>query len=154
MSTPTEDRPPVEQDLHTDELPPLPQRASMIPVQRWVEAPDEVRHLGDEIGVELVAYIRRIGDYLVWRAGRATGEAARYIAVHATDLHEQWRFALDAAGDGSGTGPDGVVHTRFRTWKESLRDASTVDGSTAGGSTHGAVPGSGDGGGPSQGPDA
>jgi hypothetical protein len=124
MSTPTEDRPPVERDLHTEELPPLPQRTSMIPAERWVEAPDAVRHLGDEIGVDLVAYIRRIGDFLLWRAGRAAGEPARYCAVDATDLAERWYFALDAEGNGSGTGPDGVVHTRFRSWKESLRDAA------------------------------
>ena len=126
MSVPTEDRPPVEHDVHTEDLPPLPQRESMIPVTRWIEAPDAVRHLGATIDVELVAYIRTIHGYLLWRAGRAAGEPARYCAVRSTDLEERWFFHLDADGNGTGTGPDGVEHTRFRTWKESLRDAGAT----------------------------
>ena len=125
MSTPTEDRPPVDHDLHTEDLPPLPQRESMIPATRWLEAPAFVRDLGEDIGVDLVAYIRRIHGYLLWRAGRAAGEPARYCAVNAGDFGDRWFFALDAEGNGSGEGPDGVVHTRFRTWKESLRDAGS-----------------------------
>jgi hypothetical protein len=121
VSTPTEDRTPVDHDVHTAELPPLPQRTTMIPATRWVEAPDAIRHLGDEIGVELVSYIRRIGRYLLWRAGRAAGEPARYAAVAADDLDEVWRFALDADGTGAGLGPDGVEHHRFRDWKLSLK---------------------------------
>ena len=128
MSIPTEDRPPVDHDVRTEDLPPLPQRESMIPATRWIEAPDAVRHLGTGIGVELVAYIRTIHGYLLWRAGRAAGERARYCAVRSTDLEERWFFELDADGNGSGTGPDGVEHTRFRTWKESLRDAGATDG--------------------------
>jgi hypothetical protein len=128
MSMPTEDRPPVEHDLHTEDLPPLPQRESMIPVTRWLEAPTFVRDLGADIGVDLVAYIRSIHGYLLWRAGRAAGEPARYCAVNAEDFEDHWFFALDAEGNGSGEGPDGVVHTRFRTWKESLRDAGTGAG--------------------------
>lgn len=123
MSTPTEDRPPIDHDVHTVDLPPLPQRDSMIPVERWIEAPAAVRTLGADIGVALVSYIRTIHGYLLWRAGRAAGEPARYIAVNATDLDETWTFTLDADGAGAGVGPDGVTHTRFRTWKESLRDA-------------------------------
>lgn len=123
MSTPTEDRPPVDHDVHTDDLPPLPQRESMIPASRWIEAPPFVRDLGADIGVDLVCYIRRIGDHLLWRAGRAAGEAARYCALSASDPDDHWFFSLDADGSGSGLGPDGVVHERFRTWKESLRDA-------------------------------
>ncbi len=124
MSVPTEDRPPVDHDVHTADLPPLPQRHSMIPATRWVEAPPFVVGLGEEIGVELVAYIRRIHDFLLWRAGRAAGEPARYCAVNASDPDDHWFFELDADGEGRGLGPDGTVHTRFRTWKESLRDAS------------------------------
>lgn len=124
MSTPTEDRPPVDHDVHTEDLPPLPQRESMIPATRWIEAPDVVRDLGREIGVDLVTYIRRIHDYLLWRAGRAAGEPARYCAINADDPDDRWFFALDADGNGEGLGPDGTVHTRFRTWKLSLRDAS------------------------------
>jgi len=121
MSVATEDRTPVDRDLHTAELPPLPQRETMVPVTQWIEAPDEVRDLGGDIDVDLVTYIRRIGPYLLWRAGRAAGERARYCAVHADDLDERWRFDLDADGNGSGVGPDGVRHERFRDWKLSLK---------------------------------
>ncbi len=123
MSIPTEDRPPIDHDVHTVDLPPLPQRESMIPATRWIEAPAVVVHLGAGIGVAPVSYIRAIHGYLLWRAGRAAGEPARYCAVRAADLEERWFFALDAEGNGRGVGPDGVEHTRFRTWKESLRDA-------------------------------
>jgi hypothetical protein len=121
MAVATEDRTPVEHDLHTEDLPALPQRHTMIPATRWIEAPAEVRELGRDLGVPLVSYIRRIGPYLVWRAGRAAGERARYCAVDADDLDERWLFELDADGNGSGIGPDGVEHHRFRDWKLSLK---------------------------------
>jgi hypothetical protein len=41
--------------------------------------------------------------------------------VNADDLDERWRFDLDATGKGSGVGPDGVRHDRFRDWKLSLK---------------------------------
>ena len=57
-------------------------------------------------------------------AGRAGGHAdARYMAIAADDLAERWTFRLFPDGSGEGAGPDGRVHTRFRTWKEALRDA-------------------------------
>jgi hypothetical protein len=124
MATPAEARTPVTHDVHTADLPPLPQRDSLIPAERWVEAPAELRELGAGIGVALVAYKRRIGRFLLWRAGPATGADARYMALDADDLAHRYTFALDASGTGSGLGADGVTHTRFRTWKESLRDAS------------------------------
>ena len=40
----------------------------------------------------------------------------------ATDLERRFTFRLFPDGTGTGEGPDGVVHTRFRTWKEALRD--------------------------------
>ncbi|MBA2325811.1 MAG: hypothetical protein H0V95_04100, partial [Actinobacteria bacterium] len=46
MPTAPEDRPPVTTDYHTDDLPPLPQRDYLIPAERWVEAPSELRGLG------------------------------------------------------------------------------------------------------------
>jgi hypothetical protein len=52
------------------------------------------------------------------------GADARYGAVAADDLTDSWTFRLAADGSGEGIGPDGVTHTRFRSWKESLRDAS------------------------------
>jgi hypothetical protein len=124
MPTPAEARPPTDRDWHTDELPATPQRDFLIPAERWVEAPAIVRGLGDDLGIGLVAYKRRIGDYLLWRAGPAVGADARYVAVDAADLGRAFTFRLFPDGTGDGTGPDGSQHTRFRTWKESLRDDS------------------------------
>jgi hypothetical protein len=123
MPTPAEARPPTERDWHTDELPPTPQRDFLIPVERWLEAPDAVVHLGDDLGIDLVAYKRRIGDFLLWRAGPATRADARYAAVDARDLARCYTFRLYPDGAGEGDGADGERHTRFRSWKESLRDA-------------------------------
>jgi hypothetical protein len=121
--TPAEARPPVEHDVHTDELPATPQRDFLIPATRWVEAPPELVALGADLGVDLVAYKRRIGRYLLWRAGPARGADARYMALAADDLADRWTFRLHPDGSGAGDGPDGRRHTRFRTWKEALRDA-------------------------------
>ena len=123
MPLPAEDRPEVDHDVHTDELPSLPQRESRIPAARWPEAPETIRELGTDIGAE-AGYLRRIGRYLLWRAGPAVKADARYGAVAADDLDEAWTFRLFPDGSGEGLGPDGVVHARFRTWKEALRDAS------------------------------
>jgi len=122
MPTPAEERPPTDREWHTGELPPLPQRDYLIPASRWVEAPAELRSLGADFGVDLVAYKRRIGRYLLWRAGPAVKADARYMALDAHDLARQFTFRLLPDGSGEGSGPDGVVHTRFRTWKEALRD--------------------------------
>jgi hypothetical protein len=124
MATPAEERPPTGRDWHTDELPATPQRDFLIPATRWVEAPAALVHLGDDIGVELVAYKRRIGRFLLWRAGPAAGADARYMAVAADDLAQRYTFRLFPDGGGEGVAPDGRVHTRFRSWKEALRDAS------------------------------
>ncbi|MEX0663568.1 MAG: hypothetical protein WD598_02210 [Acidimicrobiia bacterium] len=123
MPVPAEQRPPTERDWHTDELPATPQRDFLIPAERWVEAPAELCTLGADLGIELVAYKRRIKGFLLWRAGPAVDADARYMAVDADDFGRQYVFRLFADGTGEGAGPDGVTHTRFRTWKESLRDA-------------------------------
>ncbi len=125
MPTPAEERPPTDRDWHTAELPPTPQRDFLIPAPRWVEAPDEVRDLGVDLGIELVAYKRRIGRWLLWRAGPARGADARYAGVDSDDLTRVVTFRLFPDGSGDGTGPDGSRHTRFRSWKESLRDTAT-----------------------------
>lgn len=117
-----EDRPPVDVDYHTVDLPATPTRDFLIPVTRWVEAPQSLRTLGADLGVELVAYKRRIRRFLLWRAGPARGADARYMAIAADDLAEQYTFRLYPDGTGFGIGPDGVEQTRFRTWKEALRD--------------------------------
>jgi hypothetical protein len=122
MPTPAEERPPSTREWHTDELPPTPQRDFLIPVERWVEAPPAARTLGDDLGIPLVAYKRRIGPWLLWRAGPARGADARYLAIDSRDLTRQHTFRLFPDGAGEGAGPDGTTHTRFRAWKESLRD--------------------------------
>ncbi len=122
MATPAEERPPTDRDWHTDELPSTPQRDFLIPAERWIEAPPELRSLGVDLGIDLVAYKRRIKGFLLWRAGPAVDADARYMAVAADDLSRQYVFRLHADGTGEGAGPDGATHTKFRAWKESLRD--------------------------------
>lgn len=122
MATSPEDRPPVAVDYHTEDLPALPQRDYLIPAERWVEAPVELRELGADFGVTLVAYKRRLGRYLLWRAGPASRADARYMALNADDLGERYTFRLRPDGTGEGVGADGRTHERFRTWKEALSD--------------------------------
>jgi hypothetical protein len=120
---PAEERPPTERDWTTAELPETPQRDFLIPAERWIEAPDALRTLGADLGIDLVAYKRRINRYLLWRAGPAVKANARYMAIASDDLGERWTFQLGSDGTGEGLGPDGRVHKRFRQWKEALRDA-------------------------------
>ena len=122
MPIPAEDRTPTERDWHTDELPDTPQRDYLIPVTRWVEAPPELRLLGADLGIDLVAFKRRIRRYLLWRAGPAVRADAGYMAIESRDPARRFTFRLFPDGSGEGAGPDGRVHTRFRTWKEALRD--------------------------------
>ena len=49
---------------------------------------------------------------------------ARYMALASDDLDERYTFRLFADGTATASVADGVDHARFRTWKESLRDAS------------------------------
>jgi hypothetical protein len=118
VTLPPADRPFTELLYHTADLPATPQRSFRIPATGWHEAPEQLLRLGDDIG-EPVEYKRRIGEWLLWRAGPAVGEA-RYLAV-APDLATMYEFALHGR-QGYGTGPDGRIHERFRTWKEALRD--------------------------------
>ena len=123
--TPAEARTPTDRDWHTEDLPALPQRDFLIPATRWVEAPNALRALGTDLGIELVAYKRRIGRYLLWRAGPARRADARYMALAADDLDRRFVFRLFPDGTGEGDGPDGRSHTRFRTWKEALLHEAT-----------------------------
>lgn len=118
-----DERPEDDTPLHTEELPATPQRDRNIPARAWIEAPPELIHLGDDIGGEEAQYKRRIGRWLLWRSGPATHADARYLVLDAGDLSNRYSFRLFPDGNGEGEGPDGVVHTRFRTWKEALRDA-------------------------------
>jgi hypothetical protein len=117
---PADDRPVDDTPVHTTDLPATPQRDRNIPATAWVEAPDELLHLGDDLGSPLISYKRRLGRWLLWRAGPARGADARYLAIDADDLHRQFSFRLHPDGSGSGTGPSGRCHTRFRAWKEDL----------------------------------
>jgi hypothetical protein len=119
-----DERPRDDTPLHTDELPPTPVRDRNIPATAWVEAPPDLLALGADLaGTPDADYKRRIGPWLLWRAGPATGADARYWAARADDLATAYTFRLFPDGSGDGTGPSGARHDRFRAWKEDLRDA-------------------------------
>ncbi|HEX2851320.1 MAG TPA: hypothetical protein VHN98_12235 [Acidimicrobiales bacterium] len=119
---PYDQRPVDPTPVHTADLPDNPQRDRNIPATAWVEAPRQLLTLGDDFGGPVADYKRRIGGWLLWRSGPATKANARYLAVWAADLAVQHTFRLFPDGAGDGTGPSGARHTRFRTWKEDLRD--------------------------------
>ena len=117
---PADQRPIDPTPVHTEDLPPTPIRDRNIPASAWIEAPDELLGLGDDIDQPLVTYKRRIGRWLLWRAGPASRSNARYLAIDAEDLTRRHAFRLFADGSGQGRGPSGTDHTRFRAWKEDL----------------------------------
>lgn len=130
-------RPDDATPVRTEELPPTPLRDRAIPATAWVDAPDELLRLGDDLpGRPVASYKRRIGPWLLWRAGPATKAAARYWAARADDLGDQWTFTLAPDGTGHGEGPSGQVHDRFRSWKEDLRDHGSS--AASGGAVEGA----------------
>jgi hypothetical protein len=120
VSLAADERPIDPTPVHTADLPPTPIRDRNIPASAWLEAPSTLLHLGDDINQPLITYKRRIGRYLLWRAGPATRADARYLALAADDLGEQYAFRLFPDGTGDGIGPDGVRQRRFRLWKEAL----------------------------------
>jgi hypothetical protein len=130
MALPYHQRPVDETLVHTDDLPATPQRDRNIPARAWIEAPGSLRILGDDIGGVEADYKRRIGRWLLWRAGPATHADARYLAVAADDLPTHYTFRLYPDGTGEGVGPSGRTHERFRSWKEDLRDAAAKDTDT------------------------
>ena len=118
-----DERPVDDTPLHTADLPSTPVRDRNIPATAWVEAPADLLTLGADLPDAPVAeYKRRIGPWLLWRAGPATGGDARYWAALATDTARAYTLRLHPDGGAEGTGPSGEVHTRFRAWKEDLRD--------------------------------
>ncbi len=118
---PADQRPPDHTPIHTDELPPTPTRDRNIVASAWIEAPEVLSTAGDDLDGHPVAnYKRRIGRWLLWRAGPAKGARARYVAIDANDLTVWFTFELDPEGSGLGAGPSGTVHDRFRSWKQDL----------------------------------
>jgi hypothetical protein len=120
---PADQRPVDPTPVHTQDLPPTPIRDRNIPATAWVEAPAALLALGGDLPDEPVAmYKRRIGPWLLWRAGPASKADARYLAIDSDDLERSIPFRLfpDGNGDGHGHGPSGARHTRFRQWKEDL----------------------------------
>jgi hypothetical protein len=106
--------------IHTDDLPATPVRDRNIPAEAWIEAPQVLLDAGADIGRPVITYKRRLGPWLLWRAGPATRADARYVAIDGRDLTRHHEFRLHPDGTGSGIGPSGVVHERFRAWKEDL----------------------------------
>ena len=124
-----DERPLDHTPLHTDDLPPTPVRDRNIPATAWVEAPASLLTLGDDLpGTPVAEYKRRIGPWLLWRAGPATGGDARYLAIDSADLARQHTFRLFPDGTGDGHGPSGDQHARFRAWKEDLLGKSNPPG--------------------------
>jgi hypothetical protein len=112
-----DERPADDTPVHTDDLPATPVRDRNIPATAWVEAPLSLRTLGDDLpGGPVAEYKRRIGPWLLWRAGPASGGDARYLAVRADDLDDTRAFRLFPDGNGD----DGTGITRFREWKQAL----------------------------------
>jgi hypothetical protein len=117
---PYDQRPEDASPVSTADLPPTPLRDRNIPATAWREAPSELLCLGDDLpGRPVATYKRRIGPWLLWRAGPATRADARYWVARADKLSEQHTFRLFPDGSGNGRGPSGT-HQRFRTWKEDL----------------------------------
>ncbi|MGB8858699.1 MAG: hypothetical protein WCC60_05560 [Ilumatobacteraceae bacterium] len=109
--------------LHTADLPDTPTRDRSIVASAWVEAPPELLALGHDLtGRPEAEFKRRIGRWLLWRAGPAVGDA-RYLAVAEDDVALQHAYRLrreDRGTNGEGAGPSGATHHRFRAWKEDL----------------------------------
>jgi hypothetical protein len=113
-----DERPDDDTPITTADLPATPTRDRNIKATAWVDAPDELLRLGDDLPGQPVAdYKRRIGEWYLWRAGPASGGDARYFA---TNLAQHVTLRLFPDGSADGFGPDGSHQTRFRAWKESL----------------------------------
>jgi len=120
-----DERPFDDTPVETTDLPATPVRDRNVPATAWRQAPDELLALGDDLpGRPVAEYKRRIGSWLLWRAGPATDADARYWAGDVDDLSRQVTFRLFPDGDGDGAGPSGTRHTRFRAWKQDLLASS------------------------------
>lgn len=119
---PAHKRPIDNTPVHTEELPPLPTATYNIPADAWIEAPTALLEAGTDIDQPDVLYKRRIGAWLLWRAGPASKANSRYVAIHSGDLDRIHTFRLHPDRTGAGVGPSGVEHQRFRSWKEELNE--------------------------------
>jgi len=121
---PADERPPDDTPVHTADLPATPTRDRNIVAAAWIEAPPELLKLANDLpapdGPLVIVYKRRIGPWLLWRAGPARGADARYLAIRSDDLAVHSAFRLFPDGSGDGIGPSGTRHARFRAWKEDL----------------------------------
>jgi hypothetical protein len=116
-------RPVDDTPVHTADLPATPIRDRNIPSTAWVEAPPSLLRLGDDLaGTPVAEYKRRIGPWLLWRAGPAKHGDARYWAALHDELGRHVTLRLHPDGSADGIGPSGARHHRFRAWKEDLRD--------------------------------
>ena len=120
---PYHQRPIDDSPVHTDDLPPTPIRDRNIPAPAWMEAPESLLTLGHDLpGTPVAEYKRRIGPWILWRAGPASKADARYWVARDDDLTQVFTLRLFADGSAEGVGPSGATHRRFRAWKEDLRD--------------------------------
>ena len=127
-----DERPLDDTPVDTADLPATPTRDRTIPATAWTEAPASLLALGDDLpGRPIAEYKRRIGPWLLWRAGPASKGDARYWAARVDRLDEPVTLRLFPDGTADGVGPTGTPHDRFRSWKEDLRDTChTVPGPT------------------------
>lgn len=117
-----DERPLDDTPVTTADLPPTPIRDRNVPATAWIEAPASLLTLGADLPDQPVAqYKRRIGPWILWRAGPAKHGDARYWVAHDTTGAE-YTLRLFPDGSAEGIGPSGTTHDRFRAWKEDLRD--------------------------------
>ncbi len=121
-SIPVEDRPADPGPFHTADLPPTPQRDRAIEATAWLEAPAELLGLADELGSAPARYLRRIGPWLLWRAGPPGAPTPGTGWPAPTTWPPSSPSPSSRTGPGAGVGPSGTTHDRFRSWKEDLRD--------------------------------
>jgi len=72
-------RPADETPISTADLPATPTRDRNIVATAWLQAPDALLQLGKDLpGRPVATFKRRIGTWLLWRAGPATDADAWY----------------------------------------------------------------------------